>query len=93
MKIQNGEIVIASKRSVQNLPKANLVTAGNELTPAAREIFLEWFEKYQDKPGLLTPVGLANFTKNCTEDQCSPNDKRILAVFEQYDIDKDGGLN
>ena len=40
MKIQNGEIVIASKRSVQNLPKANLVTAGNELTPAAREIFL-----------------------------------------------------
>ncbi len=65
----------------------------NDLTPAAKAIFLEWFDEFKGDDGKLSPEGLANFTKSCTEDTCSPNDKRILSVFEQYDLDKDGKLN
>lgn len=78
---------------MQTLPKANLVTVGNDLTPAAKVIFSEWFHKFKTEDDKMSPEGLANFTKSCTEDSCSPNDKRILAVIEMYDSDKDGKLN
>ena len=93
LRIGRGDTLIASKRQVQTLPKANLVTVGNELTAAASAIFAQWYESFKNEEAGMGPEGLANFTKSCTEDTCSPNDKRILAVFEQYDLDKDGLLN
>ena len=68
----------------------------SEMTDAAKRIFLEWFNMYSvedpDNPGrrVMIPKTCVDFTRSCTDDNCTESDSRVVGFFMIYDGDQDG---
>ena len=91
LRIKNGENLTATRRPTPPIPQASLLLSDGSLNPAARKIFVEWFEIFAEN-GKMSPDGCANFINSCTNDGCKGEDKRVKEVFTIHDADKDGFL-
>ena len=92
LRLKPNEVLSASKRSMSNIPKAPITTSTGQITPEARRVFDDWFDKFQHG-GFMTPQNCADFIRSCTDDNCKADDPRILNLFHQYDYDKDGKID
>lgn len=64
----------------------------NCLTPAAYAIIDEWYSRYSDKTGVMTPESTTRFILGATGEHIGPTDGRIEGLFKGYDSNKDGKL-
>lgn len=68
---------------------------GSDMNKIAKDIFIEWFNQYSiidpENPSrrVMTPKTLVDFTKSCTDDNCTEDDSRIVGFFTMYDHDND----
>ena len=92
LRIKNGETLTAAKGPTPPIPQANLLMADGSLNPAARKIFVEWFEIFSEN-GKMSPDNCAAFINSCTSDGCSGEDKRVKGVFANHDSDRDGFMS
>ena len=91
IRIRNGETLTAAKRPTPPIPQANLLMPDGSMNPAAKKIFIDWFEMFSEN-GKMSPDGCAAFIHSCTNDNCQGDDRRVKEVFAQYDSDRDGFL-
>ena len=91
IRIRNGELITASKRSTPPIPQAQLLQADDSINPLAKKIFVEWYEEHSEN-GRMNPEQCAAFIHSCTNDHCKADDKRVKDVFTTYDDDRDGFL-
>ena len=91
IRIRNGEVVTASKRPTPPVKQENLILADGSMNPAAKKIFVEWYEIHSEN-GKMNADQCAAFIHSCTNDNCKGDDKRVKDVFATYDDDRDGFL-
>lgn len=91
--LAGGETLTAQKLSEdEQIPQAPLIGSDGELTPAARRIFSEWYDRFCDANGDFTKEGAARFIQACCGDLPAVNDNRITGLFQAYDADGDGKM-
>ena len=91
--VQSYETLSASKIIIdEEISNAPLLGSDNKLTEKAKQIFCEWFIIYSDEQGAMNKETCSLFIKGCTGEQPAVNDERILGVFNQYDLNKDGRI-
>ncbi|EGR29725.1 ubiquitin carboxyl-terminal hydrolase family protein, putative, partial [Ichthyophthirius multifiliis] len=91
LKIKNGSKILVSKKRAPAVKEAALVLENQEINPLAIQIFREWFKQFA-KDGKMKAEEIAQFTNSCTNDNCLPTDRRIVACLQQYDKDSKGYL-
>ena len=91
LRIKNGETLTAAKRPTPPIPQANLLNPDGSFNPAAKKIFVEWFEMFSEN-GKMSPDNCGAFIHSCTNDNCKGDDKRVKEVFAVNDTDRDGFL-
>ena len=85
--MKNGDIITAKKINVEETVVEEAFTdpKKRELTPKARVIFSEWYDKYSDKEiGKMTPESTTKFILGATLEECDADDGRIKGMFKDY---------
>jgi hypothetical protein len=73
------------------MPNGELIDpATNKLNAKAIEVISEWYDKYSDNTGVMTPASATRFILGATNELIRPDDNRIVSLFSGYDGDKDG---
>jgi len=86
------ETLLATKRPIAPIAKANLVDSEGKVVQRLMHIFKSWFHMFADATGRMSPEGCANFIDSCTHDFCKATDDRVKDLFKEFDDDSDGFL-
>ena len=75
----------------EDIPNVNLFDpATDKFVSAAEQIFSEWYDKYSNSEGKMTPESATRFILGATNELIQKEDGRIIGLFNAYDSDKDG---
>eukprot|EP01022_Parablepharisma_sp_SALTPOND_P004330 TRINITY_DN120104_c0_g1_i1.p1 TRINITY_DN120104_c0_g1~~TRINITY_DN120104_c0_g1_i1.p1 ORF type:complete len:1287 (+),score=154.13 TRINITY_DN120104_c0_g1_i1:6286-10146(+) len=92
LKISDGDLIRAAKRSEEFVARANLIK-NKAFTEKAKIVFTEVFERFS-KEGKMAPADCANFTRVCLSDRyIDANDHQVQGLFKEYDKEKKGYLS
>ena len=61
-----------------------------KLVKKAYDIFNEWYDRYSDPNGQMTPQSATRFILGATNEVVAAGDKRIKDLFDAWDKNKDG---
>jgi hypothetical protein len=63
VKLKNGDIITLKKNKVNadTLPTCPLVDQSNKLVPRAHALINEWYDKYSNEKGVMTPESATRF--------------------------------
>ena len=64
--------------------------ATGALVEKAAKIFNEWYDKYSDERGVMTPESATRFIYGATHERVQSTDSRIEGLFNKYDPQKTG---
>jgi len=91
LKITDGEVIRASKRSEEFVARVSLLK-NKAFNDKAKAVFMEIFERFS-KDGKMTPLECAAFTRVCLSDRyIDINDHQVQGLFAEYDKEKKGWL-
>jgi len=70
MGMRNHDIITVKKnRYEEDIPHVNLIDpATRQLTVAADRVFNNWYDKYSDKTGFMTPLSTTRFILGATNE-------------------------
>lgn len=91
LKVKNQEVLIANKRSTNEIEKAILVDNNGQLNKKLRQIFISWFTQYSTD-GKMSMDQCASFINSCTGDNCKGSENRVKVLYDEWDKDNDGYL-
>lgn len=88
---KNSQIVTVTKLEIEDIPNVNLIDPETKkLVKKAYDIFNEWYDRYSDPNGQMTPQSATRFILGATNEVVVAEDKRIKDLFDAWDKNKDG---
>jgi hypothetical protein len=95
LKVESYEIIQVQRKPAVATARVKLVNKKNELIPEARAIFKNWFKRFSNEEGVMTPKECSQFIKattNTIEQVIEPHDSRIVNFFKDYALETFGKL-
>ncbi len=93
LKIKNQEILVANKRTTQEVERVELTTGSgsNEMVPKLKEIVNMWYNMFSTGQRMNMDQ-CASFINSCTGDNCKGSESRLKVLYDEWDTDQDGLL-
>lgn len=91
---KNNDIVTVKKNRVDadTEPAGILTSDDGVMVPACRRIISDWYDKYSNDKGVMTPESATRFILGATNESVPAEDGRIKGLFDAHDSNKDGVL-